>query len=200
MSPHPHPHPQSTKPGGAEQKALQMGPSALPVTVFREPLWAGLLLSLYFSLRLWALWVSLLPHKVSCRRSRFGGPGPTRHKRACYGQRFFVTVHHRAELLVYWGGGWGVGGAMSHKPLPGPRSHRQQRAEQWETHGCEHLVPPTSSLGELYTTDSFPKGTLSLQSCRVRASPRPRAPPPTPPHRQPLPHQPVTVNIPVVTS
>lgn len=154
--------PLSTKPRDTKQKALQMGPSALPACSLQKVHLGWCLLGLDFYC---VLQVSLLPHKLSSRVSRSGGPDPNKTQKACYGQRFFVPVHHQAELLVHRGGN------QRATNFPRPRSHRSPKAEQrWEAQRCEHLAPSAPSLRELQptasTTDSAPKGRYRF-SCAV---------------------------------
>lgn len=75
-----------------------------------------------------------------------------RHQKACYGQRFFVPVHHQAELLVHRGGNQRATTSLAQ----GHTGHRKQR-------GAPSLreLQPTAS-----TTDRAPKGR-SCFSCAV---------------------------------
>lgn len=110
-----------------------------------------------------------------------------RHQKACYGQRFFVPVHHQAELLVHRGGNQRATTSLAQ----GHTGHRKQR-------GAPSLreLQPTAS-----TTDRAPKGRYCF-SCAVLE----QAPGLVPTGRagslRPLnlPCQSVVLNIPVVVS
>lgn len=103
-------------------------------------------------------------------------PGPldleaqaiAKHKKACCGQWFSVTVCHQAELPVH------KTRNQKATTLLGPRSHRQQKVELgWETGGLyyQHLASGSFNL-----QPQGPTGVLPLQLCGARASPGPGQP------------------------